>query len=90
MVVAPSAGRLVVVELKRSSMMRKISGWIPSAIRGEQNASDLVVGLAVHELEDDSFIFSLCQDHRLRTWSLRVRPASHLWDLFHHRFTLTH
>uniref|UniRef100_A0A3P8X3L6 Nucleoporin 160 n=1 Tax=Cynoglossus semilaevis TaxID=244447 RepID=A0A3P8X3L6_CYNSE len=37
----------------------------------EQNASDLVVGLAVHELEDDSFIFSLCQDHRLRTWSLR-------------------
>ncbi|XP_008309467.1 nuclear pore complex protein Nup160 [Cynoglossus semilaevis] len=64
-------GRLVVVELKRSSMMRKISGWIPSAIRGEQNASDLVVGLAVHELEDDSFIFSLCQDHRLRTWSLR-------------------
>ncbi|XP_072290755.1 nuclear pore complex protein Nup160 [Eucyclogobius newberryi] len=63
-------GSLSVVELKRSSMMRRISGWMPTAIRGEQT-SDLVLSLAVRELEDDTFIFALCQDHKLRMWSFR-------------------
>ncbi|XP_055011189.1 nuclear pore complex protein Nup160 [Boleophthalmus pectinirostris] len=63
-------GSLSVVDLKRSSMMRRISGWMPSAIRGEQ-PSDLVLSLAVRELEDDCFIYALCQDHKLRMWSFR-------------------
>ncbi|KAK7883821.1 hypothetical protein WMY93_026944 [Mugilogobius chulae] len=61
-------GSLSVLELKRSSMMRRISGWMPTVIRGEQT-SDLVLSLAVRELEDDTFIFALCQDHKLRMWS---------------------
>lgn len=64
------------LELKRSSMMQRLSGWMPSAIRGEQSPADLVLSLAVRELEEDSFIFALCQDHRLRMWSLRVRTWS--------------
>lgn len=53
-------------------MMQRLSGWMPSSMRGEQIPSDLVVSLGVKELEDDSLIFSLCQDHRLRLWSLKV------------------
>lgn len=64
-------GSMSVVELKRSSMMRRISGWMPTAIRGEQAPSDLVLSLAVREVEDNSFIFALCQDHKLRMWSFR-------------------
>lgn len=65
-----SQGGVSVVELKRSSMMRRISGWMPTAIRGEQSPADLVLSLAVREEEEDSLIFALCQDHKLRMWSL--------------------
>lgn len=54
-------------------MMQRLSGWMPTAIRGEQSPADLVLSLAVRELEEDSFLFALCQDHKLRMWSLRVR-----------------
>ncbi|KAM4554114.1 nuclear pore complex protein Nup160 [Fundulus diaphanus] len=65
-----SQGSASVVELKRSSVMRRISGWMPTAIRGEQSPPDRVLSLAVREEEEDSLIFALCQDHRLRMWSL--------------------
>lgn len=45
---------------------------MPTAIRGEQSPADLVLSLAVREEEEDSLIFALCQDHRLRMWSLMV------------------
>uniref|UniRef100_A0A3P9DEK1 Nucleoporin 160 n=2 Tax=Haplochromini TaxID=319058 RepID=A0A3P9DEK1_9CICH len=66
-----SQGNMSVLELKRSSVMQRLSGWMPTAIRGEHSPADLVLSLAVRELEEDSFIFALCQDHRLRMWSLR-------------------
>ncbi|XP_069028887.1 nuclear pore complex protein Nup160 [Embiotoca jacksoni] len=68
-------GSLSVVELKRSSMMQRLSGWMPTAIRGDQSPADLVLSLAVRELEEDSFIFALCQDHRLRMWSFREQAC---------------
>uniref|UniRef100_A0A665UIY1 Nucleoporin 160 n=1 Tax=Echeneis naucrates TaxID=173247 RepID=A0A665UIY1_ECHNA len=68
-------GGVSVVELKRSSMIQKLSGWMPTAIRGEQSPADLALSLAVRELEEDSFIFALCQDHRLRMWSLREQAC---------------
>lgn len=52
--------------------MQRLSGWMPTAIRGEHSPFDLVLSLAVRELEEDSFVFALCQDHKLRMWSLRV------------------
>lgn len=61
------------LELKKNSMMSRLSGWMPTAIRGDQSPADLVLSLAVRELEEDSFIFALCQDHKLRMWSFRVR-----------------
>ncbi|KAM9377512.1 nuclear pore complex protein Nup160 isoform 2-T2 [Pholidichthys leucotaenia] len=64
-------GGVSVVELKRSSVMRRLSNWMPSAMRGDQVPGDLVLSLAVHQLEEDSFIFALCQDHKLRMWSFR-------------------
>ncbi|XP_031695456.1 nuclear pore complex protein Nup160-like isoform X1 [Anarrhichthys ocellatus] len=67
-------GSMSVVELKRSSMMQRLSGWMPSSIRGDQTA-DLVLSLAVRELEEDSFIFALCQDHKLRMWSFREQAC---------------
>ncbi|GLD70676.1 nuclear pore complex protein Nup160 isoform X2 [Lates japonicus] len=68
-------GSVSMVELKRSSMMQRLSGWMPTAIRGEQSPADLALSLAVRELEEDSFIFALCQDHRLRMWSLREQAC---------------
>ncbi|XP_076588387.1 nuclear pore complex protein Nup160 [Chaetodon auriga] len=68
-------GGVSVLELKRSSMMQRLSGWMPTAIRGDHNPADLVLSLAVRELEEDSFIFALCQDHKLRMWSFREQAC---------------
>ncbi|XP_035521636.1 nuclear pore complex protein Nup160, partial [Morone saxatilis] len=68
-------GGVSVLELKRSSMMQRLSGWMPTAIRGEQSPADLVLSLAVRELEEDSFIFALCQDYKLRMWSFREQAC---------------
>ncbi|KAM8892398.1 nuclear pore complex protein Nup160 isoform 1-T1 [Spinachia spinachia] len=68
-------GSVSVVELKRSSMMLRLSGWMPSSIRGEQSPADLALSLAVRELEQDTFIFALCQDHKLRMWSIREQAC---------------
>ncbi|XP_035012837.1 nuclear pore complex protein Nup160 [Hippoglossus stenolepis] len=62
-------GGVSTVELKRSSVMRRLSGWMPTVMRGDSR-TEHVVSLIVRELEDDSFIFTLSQDHRLRMWSL--------------------
>ncbi|TKS72896.1 Nuclear pore complex protein [Collichthys lucidus] len=69
------SGGVSVLELKRNSMMQRLSGWMPTAIRGDQSPSDLVLSLAVRELEEDSFIFALCQDHKLRMWSFREQTC---------------
>ncbi|XP_029010164.1 nuclear pore complex protein Nup160 isoform X2 [Betta splendens] len=68
-------GSMSVLELKRSSMMQRLSGWMPSSIRGEHGPADLALSLAVRELEEDSFIFALCQDHKLRMWSFREQAC---------------
>lgn len=59
-----------VVELKRSTMMQRLSGWMPTAIRGDHATGDVVLSLAVREVENGSFLFALCQDHKLRMWSI--------------------
>uniref|UniRef100_A0A4W5LG59 Nucleoporin 160 n=1 Tax=Hucho hucho TaxID=62062 RepID=A0A4W5LG59_9TELE len=64
-------GSVTILELKRSSVMQRLAGWMPTAIRGEHSPGDLALSLAVRELEDDTFIFALCQDHKLRMWSYR-------------------
>ncbi|KAM7003163.1 LOW QUALITY PROTEIN: nuclear pore complex protein Nup160 [Tautogolabrus adspersus] len=69
-------GPVAVLELRRSSMMQRLSGWMPSAMmRGDHNPADLVSSLCVRELEEDCFIFALCQDHKLRMWSVREQAC---------------
>uniref|UniRef100_A0A6Q2YMV0 Nucleoporin 160 n=1 Tax=Esox lucius TaxID=8010 RepID=A0A6Q2YMV0_ESOLU len=68
-------GSVSILELKRSSVMQRLAGWMPTAIRGEQSPGDLALSLAVRELEDDTFIFALCQDHKLRLWSYREQAC---------------
>ncbi|EPQ10536.1 Nuclear pore complex protein Nup160 [Myotis brandtii] len=65
-------GMASVVELKQSSVMQRLLvGWMPTAIRGDQGSSDRPLSLAVHCVENDAFIFALCQDHKLRMWSYK-------------------
>ncbi|XP_036283000.1 nuclear pore complex protein Nup160 isoform X1 [Pipistrellus kuhlii] len=65
-------GMVSVVELKQSSVMQRLLvGWMPTAIRGDQGSSDRPLSLAVHCVENDAFIFALCQDHKLRMWSYK-------------------
>uniref|UniRef100_A0AAR2KR61 Nucleoporin 160 n=1 Tax=Pygocentrus nattereri TaxID=42514 RepID=A0AAR2KR61_PYGNA len=66
-------GSVSLLELKQSSVMQRLAGWMPSAIRGEQSPCDLAVSLAAWSLEDDTFIFALCQDHKLRVWSFKLQ-----------------
>ncbi|XP_030633341.1 nuclear pore complex protein Nup160 [Chanos chanos] len=64
-----SQGTVSVQELRQSSVIQRLTGWMPTAIRRDQSPSDLAVSLAVAKMEDDTFIFTLCQDHKLRVWS---------------------
>lgn len=73
-------GDVSVVELKRSSMMQRLSGWMPTAIRGDHGTGDVALSLAVREVEDGSFLFALCQDHKLRMWSITDKV---IMEVFH-------
>ncbi|XP_009996786.1 PREDICTED: LOW QUALITY PROTEIN: nuclear pore complex protein Nup160, partial [Chaetura pelagica] len=65
-------GSISIVELKQSSVMQRLlTGWMPTAIRGDCGPSDLPVSLSVHCLDHDAFLFALCQDHKLRMWSYK-------------------
>ncbi|XP_048463199.1 nuclear pore complex protein Nup160 isoform X2 [Rhincodon typus] len=77
-----AAGNPVLLELKHSSVMQRLlTGWMPTAIRGDQGPSDLPVSLAVQLLEHDAFIFALCQDHKLRLWSFKDQVCLMVADL---------
>uniref|UniRef100_A0A803T0I3 Nucleoporin 160 n=1 Tax=Anolis carolinensis TaxID=28377 RepID=A0A803T0I3_ANOCA len=61
-----------VLELKQSSVMQRLlTGWMPTAIRGDQGPSDLPVSMSVHCREHDTLLFALYQDHKLRMWSYK-------------------
>ncbi|XP_066505753.1 nuclear pore complex protein Nup160 isoform X2 [Hoplias malabaricus] len=70
-----------VLELKQSSVMQRLAGWMPSAIRGEQSPCDLAVSMAAWPLEDDTFVFALCHDHKLRVWSFKEQQCVLVADL---------
>ncbi|XP_035252589.1 nuclear pore complex protein Nup160 [Anguilla anguilla] len=74
-------GCVSVLELKQSSVMQRLTGWMPTAIRGDQSPSNLPVSLAVRQLEDDTFIFALCQDHKLRMWSYKDQMCLMVADM---------
>uniref|UniRef100_A0A2K5ZAL1 Nucleoporin 160 n=1 Tax=Mandrillus leucophaeus TaxID=9568 RepID=A0A2K5ZAL1_MANLE len=76
------AGMVSVVELKQSSVMQRLlTGWMPTAIRGDQSPSDRPLSLAVHCVEHDAFIFALCQDHKLRMWSYKEQMCLMVADM---------
>ncbi|OPJ74162.1 nuclear pore complex protein Nup160 [Patagioenas fasciata monilis] len=75
-------GTVSVVELKQSSVMQRfLTGWMPTAIRGDCGPSDLPVSLSVHCLDHDAFLFALCQDHKLRMWSYKDQMCLMVADL---------
>ncbi|NXU50803.1 NU160 protein, partial [Turnix velox] len=75
-------GAVSVVELKQSSVMQRfLTGWMPTAIRGDCGPSDLPVSLSVHCLDHDAFLFALCQDHKLRMWSYKDQMCLMVADL---------
>ncbi|KAF6333768.1 nucleoporin 160 [Rhinolophus ferrumequinum] len=75
-------GMVSVVELKQSSVMQRLlTGWMPTAIRGDQGPSNRPLSLAVHSVEHDAFIFALCQDHKLRMWSYKDQMCLMVADM---------
>ncbi|XP_068117185.1 nuclear pore complex protein Nup160 isoform X2 [Hyperolius riggenbachi] len=69
------------VELKQTSVMKLLTGWMPTAIRGDYGPAHLPVSLGVHCLEHDAFIFALCQDHKLRMWSYKDQMCLMVSDM---------
>lgn len=82
--IASSPGRILMVclprpdsrgivstnELRQSSTLQRLwSGIIPSAIRGTQDPGDMSLGLCLHTLNNQVFLFTLCRDSKLRVWS---------------------
>uniref|UniRef100_A0A8B9GAH5 Nucleoporin 160 n=1 Tax=Amazona collaria TaxID=241587 RepID=A0A8B9GAH5_9PSIT len=75
-------GAVSVVELKQSSVVQRfLTGWMPTAIRGDCGPSDLPISLSVHCLDHDAFLFALCQDHKLRMWSYKDQMCLMVADL---------
>ncbi|XP_029438431.1 nuclear pore complex protein Nup160 [Rhinatrema bivittatum] len=75
-------GVVSALELKQSSVMQRIfTGWMPTAIRGDQGPSDLPISLLVHCLESDALLFALCQDHKLRMWSYKDQMCLMVADM---------
>ncbi|NXF12677.1 NU160 protein, partial [Smithornis capensis] len=75
-------GSVSVVELKQSSVVQRfLTGWMPTAIRGDGGPSDLPISLSVHCLDHDAFLFALCQDHKLRMWSYKDQMCLMVADL---------
>uniref|UniRef100_A0A8C3L405 Nucleoporin 160 n=1 Tax=Chrysolophus pictus TaxID=9089 RepID=A0A8C3L405_CHRPC len=75
-------GVVSVVELKQSSVVQRfLTGWMPTAIRGDGGPSDVPISLAVHCLDHDAFLFALCQDHKLRMWSYKDQMCLMVADL---------
>ncbi|XP_057184920.1 nuclear pore complex protein Nup160 isoform X1 [Triplophysa rosa] len=74
-------GTVSVMELKQSSVIQRIAGWMPTAIRGDQSPSDLAISLVAHQLEDDTFVLALCQDHKLRMWSFKHQMCLLVTDM---------
>ncbi|XP_068947747.1 nuclear pore complex protein Nup160 [Petaurus breviceps papuanus] len=75
-------GTMSVVELKQSSVMQRLlTGWMPTAIRGDQSPSDRPISLSVHCVEHDAFVFALCQDHKLRMWSYKDQMCLMVADM---------
>uniref|UniRef100_A0A670JE48 Nucleoporin 160 n=1 Tax=Podarcis muralis TaxID=64176 RepID=A0A670JE48_PODMU len=72
----------LVVELKQSSVMQRLlTGWMPTAIRGDQGPSELPVSLSVHCREHDALLFALYQDHKLRMWSYKDQMCLMVADM---------
>ncbi|XP_072278003.1 nuclear pore complex protein Nup160 [Pyxicephalus adspersus] len=69
------------VELKQTSVIKLLTGWMPTAIRGDHGPAHLPVSLAVHCLENDALIFALCQDHKLRMWSYKDQMCLMVSDM---------
>uniref|UniRef100_A0A8C4JZJ2 Nucleoporin 160 n=1 Tax=Dromaius novaehollandiae TaxID=8790 RepID=A0A8C4JZJ2_DRONO len=75
-------GTVSIVELKQSSVMQRfLTGWMPTAIRGDCGLSDLPISLSVHCLDHDAFLFALSQDHKLRMWSYKDQMCLMVADL---------
>uniref|UniRef100_A0A8C5TIX1 Nucleoporin 160 n=1 Tax=Malurus cyaneus samueli TaxID=2593467 RepID=A0A8C5TIX1_9PASS len=75
-------GSVSMVELKQSSVVQRfLTGWMPTAIRGDGGPSDVPVSLSVHCLDHDAFLFALCQDHKLRMWSYKDQMCLMVADL---------
>ncbi|XP_078463220.1 nuclear pore complex protein Nup160 isoform X3 [Lampetra planeri] len=66
---APGVGTSI--ELKQSSMVQRLTGWVPSVIRGDQTPAHMPVSMAAHVWNEDVSLFALCQDNKLRVWSIK-------------------
>ncbi|XP_075044180.1 nuclear pore complex protein Nup160 [Mixophyes fleayi] len=74
-------GVVTIVEMKETRAMQMLTGWIPTAIRGDQGLPYHPVSLAVHCLKHDAFLFALCQDHKLRMWSYKDQMCLMVSDM---------
>lgn len=55
-------------ELKESSLIGKLRGFVPSIMRGSQE-EEAIVSLTSHHSDGDTLLFALSRDLRIRIWS---------------------
>lgn len=58
----------MVGELRQSSLIGKLRGFVPSIIRSNQDG-DAIVSIVSHQLGGDALLFALSRDFKIRIWS---------------------
>ncbi|XP_028408932.1 nuclear pore complex protein Nup160-like [Dendronephthya gigantea] len=63
-------------ELKNAGVMQRLwSGLVPSRIRGDGVASDGVISAQINPISKETYIFTLCQDYKIRVWSCQTQEC---------------
>ncbi|CAB3993284.1 nuclear pore complex Nup160-like [Paramuricea clavata] len=63
-------------ELKNAGVMQRLwSGLVPSRIRGDGVASNSVVSAQIHPISKETYVFTLCQDYKIRVWSCQTQEC---------------
>ncbi|KAI1280596.1 Nuclear pore complex protein [Halotydeus destructor] len=61
--------RIETFEFKQATLTEKLKGFLPAIMRSHQEAEDMVLSLTHQQFHDDTLVFALCRDMKIRIWS---------------------
>ena len=68
-------------EFRSNNFMDKLKGFVPSMMRSSQDSDEAALCLSSHSFADDTIIFGLCRDLKIRFWSFSRQKSVHAVSL---------